>query len=60
MRKIEILVKPAYRKFNYLYVPVQHTDFFPAGKPKTKMPVLIETDTGFLQAELQYNSRAHV
>lgn len=59
-RNIEISIQPAYRKFNYVYVPAQLTSFFPSGTPKTRLPVQIDTDTGSLQAELQYNSKAHV
>ena len=59
-RNIEISMKPAYRKFNYFYIPVQLTGFFPPGKAKTKIPVQINTDTDLIEAELQYNSKAHV
>jgi hypothetical protein len=53
-------MQPAYRKFGYFYIPVQFSDFFPPGKAKTKHPVRIDTETGVLQAELQYNTQAHV
>ena len=59
-RSIEIIMQPAYRKFGYFYIPVQFSDFFPPGKAKTKHPVRIDTETGVLQAELQYNTQAHV
>ncbi len=59
-RSIEITMTPAYRKFNYLYIPVEHTGFFPTGTPKTEFPVRLETDVGPINAELQYNSKAHV
>ncbi len=57
---IEISMQPAYRKFNYLYIPAQHTAFFPPGEPKTKFPIKIEADNRLLNAEIQYNSKAHV
>ena len=57
---IAITVQPAYRKFNYIYIPMQYAGFFPPGKPKTQMPVSIDTDLGKVHAELQYNSKARV
>jgi hypothetical protein len=57
---IEIKIQPAYRKFNYLYIPAEHTGFFPPGKPGTRTPVRIDADNGPFQAELQYNSKARV
>jgi len=59
-RSIEISMQPAYRKFNYLYIPAQYTTFFPPGEPKTKFPIQIESNADLLNAELQYNSKAHV
>jgi hypothetical protein len=59
-RSLEISLKPAYRKFNYIYIPVENTGFFPPGTPKTKTTVEIDTDTGLIKADLQYNSKAHV
>jgi hypothetical protein len=59
-KSIEITVQPAYRKFNYIYIPVQHTGYSPPGTPKTRMPVEIETDNESLHAELQYNNEARV
>ncbi len=59
-RSIEITLKPAYRKFNYIYIPVGLMGFFPPGEPRTEFPVQIETDTGNIDAVLQYNSKAHV
>jgi hypothetical protein len=59
-RQIEIVMQPAYRKFNYFYIPVKYTNFFPPGNPKTTRPVIIETGKTTLKAQLQYNSKAHV
>ncbi len=59
-RSIRVSIQPAYRKYGYLYIPAQNTDFFPPGVPKTRIPITIETDTGPVQAVLQYNSRALV
>jgi hypothetical protein len=59
-RKIEIIMQPAYRKFNYIYIPARYTNFFPPGRPKTRIPVRIDSDAGSVPAELQYNSLAHV
>ncbi len=59
-REINISIKPAYRKFSYVYIPVEHTGFFPPGVPKSKTDVTIDTDQGLLKAQLQYNSKARV
>jgi hypothetical protein len=57
---IEISMQPAYRKFNYIYIPAAYTDFFPPGAPRTKGSVRIDTDSGPIKADLQYNSKARV
>ena len=59
-RSIKITVQPVYIKNNYFYIPVMHTSFFPSGKPKTVVPIDIETDTGLIKADLQYNSKAYI
>jgi hypothetical protein len=59
-KSIEIVMKPAYRKFNYLYIPVGLMGFFPAGKPKTQFSIVLESNAGNINAVLQYNSVAHV
>jgi hypothetical protein len=57
---LEIIIKPAYRKFSYIYIPAEYTGLFPPGKPKTKTAVRIDTGPSSVKAELQYNSRAHI
>jgi hypothetical protein len=59
-KSIEISMKPAYLKFNYVYVPVAYTDFFPPGRPQTKTTVRIASDKVWTNAQLQYNSKARV
>ena len=53
-------MQPAYRRFNYIYIPAQQTGAFPPGAPGTRMPVQIDTVAGPIQAEMQYNSKARV
>jgi hypothetical protein len=57
---VEIILKPAYFKFNYLYIPAAETKYFPLGSPKTSLPIRVVTETVSYAAELQYNSVAHV
>jgi hypothetical protein len=57
---IEIVIKPVYLKYNYFYIPVKYTKFFPPGKPYTVTPIELETDAGIFSAELQYNSKAYI
>jgi hypothetical protein len=59
-RSIEVILKPAYFKYHYLYIPAAEARFFPPGKPKTSRPIEVVTETGMYAAELQYNSVAHV
>jgi hypothetical protein len=57
---IEIVIKPVYLKYNYLYIPVKYTHFFPSGKPHTVKPIELDADAGIFSVELQYNSKAYI
>ena len=57
---IEITIQPVYLKYDYVYIPSRFTSFFPPGKPKTVRPIKIETNTGVIDAQLQYNSKAYI
>ncbi len=60
VESVEIVLKPAYRKFNYLYVPASQTKSFPAVSPVARMLVTTEAEGRSWEAELQHNSKAHV
>lgn len=57
---IEIIIQPVYLKFGYVYIPARYTSFFPPGAPKTVRPIQVETVSGVIYAQLQYNSKAYI
>jgi len=57
---MEIVIQPAYRRFNYLYIPAKYTGQFLPGQAKSKKPVVVDTESGTTTAELQYNSIGRV
>ncbi len=59
-KTVEVVLQPAYRKFNYIYIPARETKSFPIAPPGTRIPIRVETGDRSWDAELQYNSKAHV
>jgi hypothetical protein len=59
-KSIEIIVKPAYIRYTYLYVPAKHMGFFPPGAVSSVKQIVLETDTGSVEAQLQHNRRGYI